>query len=105
MILEVFGGWGSGSAAGRIELRYDGALADSLLSQYRFYGYYDIGAVWADVPAGRRSLASAGFGVRGQFEHGLFGYVELAQPLTRTVAAERAGGDDPPFFFVLRWDL
>ena len=96
---------GKDGAAGRIELQYDGALADSLLSQYQFYGFYDIGAVWADVPAGRRSLASAGFGVRGQFQHGLFGYVEIAQPLTRLVAAERAGGDDPRVFFVLRWDL
>ncbi len=96
---------GKDGAAGRIELQYDGALADSVLSQYQFYGFYDIGAVWADVPAGRRSLASAGFGVRGQFQHGLFGYVEIAQPLTRLVAAERAGGDDPRVFFVLRWDL
>jgi len=96
---------GKDGAAGRIELQYDGALADSLLSQYQFYGFYDIGAVWADVPAGRQSLASAGFGVRGQFQHGLFGYVEIAQPLTRLVAAERAGGDDPRVFFVLRWDL
>ena len=96
---------GKDGAAGRIELQYDGSLADSLLSQYQFYGYYDIGAVWADVPAGRQSLASAGFGVRGQFQHGLFGYVELAKPLTRLVAAERAGGDNPRVFFVLRWDL
>ncbi len=36
LILDVFGGWGSGSAAGRIELQYDGSLADSLLSQYQF---------------------------------------------------------------------
>ncbi len=96
---------GKDGAAGRIELQYDGSLADSLLSQYQFYGFYDIGAVWADVPAGRQSLASAGFGVRGQFQHGLFGYVELAKPLTRLVAAERAGGDNPRVFFVLRWDL
>ncbi len=96
---------GKDGAAGRVELQYDGSLADSLLNQYQFYGYYDIGAVWADVPAGRQSLASAGFGVRGQFKHGLFGYVEIAKPLTRLVAAERAGGDDPRFFFVLRWDL
>ena len=96
---------GKDGAAGRIELQYDGSLADSLLSQYQFYGYYDIGAVWADVPAGLRSLASAGLGVRGQFQSGLFAYVELAQPLTRTVAAEMAGGNNPRFFFVLRWDF
>ena len=75
MILDVFGGWGSASAAGRVEFQYDG------------------------------SLASAGNGVRGRFQHGLFGYVELAKPLTRLVAAERAGGDNPRVFFVLRWDL
>ncbi len=98
---------GKDGAAGRIELQYDGSLADSLLRKYQFYGYYDIGAVWADVPAGRQSLASAGFGVRGQFEHGLFGYVELAQPLTRPVStqAQGGGGNDPRFFFVLRWKL
>lgn len=98
---------GKDGAAGRVELQYDGSLADSLLRQYQFYGYYDIGAVWADVPAGRQSLASAGFGVRGQFQHGLFGYVELAQPLTRPVStdAQGGGGNDPRFFFVLRWDL
>ncbi len=98
---------GHSGAAGRIELQYDGSLADSLLRQYQFYGYYDIGAVWPDAPAGRQSLASAGLGVRGQFERGLFGYVELAQPLTRPVStdAQGGGGDDPRFFFVLRWDL
>ncbi|MFQ5617583.1 MAG: ShlB/FhaC/HecB family hemolysin secretion/activation protein [Rhodospirillales bacterium] len=93
---------GKDGAAGRVELQYDGSLADSLLSQYQFYGYYDIGAVWQD---GRDSLASAGLGVRGQFQHGLFAYVEIAEPLTRPVAAERAGGNDPRVFFVLRWDL
>ncbi len=98
---------GKDGAAGRIELQYDGSLVDSLLRQYQFYGFYDIGAVWADVPAGRQSLASAGFGVRGQFEYGLFGYLELAQPLTRPVSTEAqgGGGNDPRFFFVLRWNL
>ena len=57
------------------------------------------------MPAGGRSLAAAGFGVRGQFQDGLFAYVELAQPLTRTVAAERAGGNNPRFFFVRRGDF
>ncbi|MCH8835844.1 MAG: ShlB/FhaC/HecB family hemolysin secretion/activation protein, partial [Proteobacteria bacterium] len=79
---------GKDGAAGRIELQYDGSLADSLLRKYQFYGYYDIGAVWADVPAGRQSLASAGFGVRGQFQPGLFGYVELAQPFPRPVSPQ-----------------
>ncbi len=98
---------GHDGAAGRVELQYDGSLADSLLSQYQFYGFYDIGAVRTSTTSGRRSLslASAGFGARGRFQHGLFGYVELAQPLTRSVLAKGSDGKDPRYFFVLRLDL
>ncbi len=43
--------------------------------------------------------------VRAQFDHGLFGYVEFAKPLTRSVLAKGSDGYDPRYFFVLRWDL
>jgi hemolysin activation/secretion protein len=96
---------GPDGAAARVELQYDGSLGDSLIQQYQFYGFYDIGAVWTS--RGRESLTSAGFGVRSKFKHGIFGSVEIAAPLTRPVSNDTLGGvsNDPRVFFVLSGNL
>ena len=96
---------GPDGAAARLELQYDGSLGDSLIQQYQFYGFYDIGAVWTST--GRESLTSTGFGVRSQFKYGIFGSVEFAAPLTRPVSNDTLGGmsNDPRVFFVLSGNL
>jgi hemolysin activation/secretion protein len=91
---------GKSGAAGSIEVQFDGRLQDSILTQYQFYGFYDFGAVVAGGTERTQTLASAGVGVRAQFLHGLFGYVEVAKPLTRPVFAE--GDKDPRVFFLVR---
>jgi hemolysin activation/secretion protein len=91
---------GKSGAAGAIEIQFDGQLQDSIVTGYQFYGFYDFGAVVAGGTEQTQTLASAGVGVRAQFVHGLFGYVEVAKPLTRPVFAE--GNKDPRVFFVLR---
>ncbi len=96
---------GPDGAAARLELQYDGSLGDSLIQQYQFYGFYDIGAVWTS--SGRESLTSTGFGVRSQFKYGIFGSIEFAAPLTRPVSNDTLGGmsNDPRVFFVLSGNL
>lgn len=66
------------------------------------YGFYDIGAVYEITPVDEssfESLASAGggirFSIRGTFE----GQLELAVPLTKSVAAKGDDGKDPRLFF------
>ncbi len=60
------------------------------------------GATWRKTPGAneprRQTLASAGFGLRFNLTRAISGYVEAAQPLTRSVSSE---GDDPRAFFSL----
>jgi len=76
---------GETGLGGKLELRR--RLADNLPVAGRLdtYGFYDIGAVWADVLPGRTSAATAGLGV--SFQSGMLaGYVEVAKPLTQADA-------------------
>jgi hemolysin activation/secretion protein len=93
---------GKDGAAVRIEIQRDGRLGNGLINQYQLYGYYDFGAVWTEGADSRQSLSSAGLGVRLRLKHGLFAYLEVAQPLTRPVLARTGDRDDPRVFFVLR---
>lgn len=83
---------GDSGASMKIELRRDlGWLASGAVA-VSGYGFYDLGGVSRRLPLGgearRASAASAGVGLRGQFRGSVYGYVELAKPLTRTVALE-----------------
>ncbi len=79
---------GERGLAGRLELRYDGAVAGGgLLNRYQLYGFADYGTVWDRNPDGgytRTDLASAGGGVRLTFTKNLSGYAEIAVPTKRT---------------------
>jgi hemolysin activation/secretion protein len=82
---------GDDGAAGSAELRYVGVVQNSFVRTYEIYGFYDFGMVWnidARNATGRQSLASTGVGVRVALEHNLNFTLEIARPLTRTVAAE-----------------
>lgn len=81
---------GDDALAGSLELRYGDALDGPVLRRWQLYLFYDAGAVWNIDPAGpsEQSLASAGGGLRLSFARGVGASLELAQPLTRAVAAE-----------------
>lgn len=77
------------------------------------YGFYDVGLVGNENPAAlgltetRRSLASAGIGLRSRLTEWLGAGLELAKPLTHTPSAE-ADSSDPKaprlyFSFVARF--
>jgi len=74
-------------------------------SHSNLFGFYDLGAVWQieheTVPA-RASLASAGFGLR-LIGPDLTASIELAQPLTRSVASEGPDGYNPRAFASLAY--
>lgn len=81
---------GDSGAALKLELRYTDRIDEPWLSaSYTLYAFYDAGIVRRRTPvneAAHASLASAGLGVRFGSERRVSGFVEIAQPLTRTVA-------------------
>ena len=93
---------GDHGAAGLLELQYGRSIQHSLFQSFQLYGFYDFGATWRKTPGAneprRQTLASAGFGLRYNLTRAISGYVEVAQPLTRSVSTE---GDDPRAFFSL----
>lgn len=93
---------GAQGLAGRAEIQRDFWPEGWPVNQIQLYGYYDIGKVW---DPGMQSLSSAGGGVRVQLPYGVFAYVEVAKPLTRSVLAEGTDGKDPRFFFTVRTDF
>ncbi|KAI5916451.1 ShlB/FhaC/HecB family hemolysin secretion/activation protein [Thauera sp. 2A1] len=80
---------GDHGAAMKLEVRYTNALDNGV--GYTGYGFYDAGYVSQRTPAGlddSSSAASAGIGLRFDLTRNFSGFVEIAKPLTRTVAAE-----------------
>ena len=97
---------GDAGIAGRAELRYSRSGDWDLIPSYQFYGFYDIGKVWIrDAAAGAdtASLADAGLGVRFNLMQPLSGSLELAEPLTKPVAALGQEGHQPRVFFSLAY--
>ncbi|MCW5635133.1 MAG: ShlB/FhaC/HecB family hemolysin secretion/activation protein [Rubrivivax sp.] len=88
---------GDHGAALKLELRY--TLGGTLAGQpagATLYGFFDSGFVRQRSPGGlaaRQSATSAGFGARYDFARWLSGYIEVAKPISRDVAAE--GNRDP----------
>jgi hemolysin activation/secretion protein len=100
---------GDHGAAMSIELRMPptdlGDVAGLGFGLLQPYGFYDLGAAYNRDPGtgenGTQSLASTGLGVRFAVGGGFQGGIELALPLTRSVAATGEEGRDPRFFFTL----
>ena len=79
------------------------------LTGYQFFAFYDLGAVWQIDPGpkgtflepldSRQSVASVGVGVRFNLWDNVAGLVEVAKPLTRSVAARGADGGEGRVFF------
>jgi hemolysin activation/secretion protein len=81
---------GDSGASLKVDLQRElGVLGGATLSGY---GFYDLGAVYrrAVLPGQpqRASLASLGVGLRVRYRASLYGYVEVAKPLTLTPALE-----------------
>ena len=82
---------GDDGLAAKLELRRTDALAAGPLTAATAYGFYDFGYVRQRTPGGfpaSESAASAGAGLRFDAGRHVSGFVELAKPLTRIVAAE-----------------
>ena len=99
---------GDHCVAASVELRYLPQLDIPYLKYVQLYGFYDIGKTWNINPAAGTdqldSLASAGFGLRAGVTDYVTGSLEMAAPLTRTVAANsntNTGGNSPRVFFRL----
>lgn len=94
---------GDSGIAGKAELRYSHPLSNEWINAYQLYSYYDIGALRTNEAAPgtdpEQSLASAGGGIRFNLIHNIYGYTELAFPLTKVVASE--DNKDPRIFFSL----
>lgn len=90
---------GEHGAAGSSEIRYGSDTNWPWLSEYQFYGFYDVGAVWnkADDDLTMDHLSSAGAGLRLRFSDTLRTGFEAAKPLDRRVAT--TGDRDWRFFF------
>ncbi|WP_366653628.1 ShlB/FhaC/HecB family hemolysin secretion/activation protein [Fodinicurvata sp. EGI_FJ10296] len=90
---------GDGGIAGSLEARYAADVSSiDQLDSLQFYAFYDIGMA-EKRGAESESAASAGGGIRFGLFDTLSGSLEVAQPLTRDVAAE--GNRDTRFFFSL----
>ena len=83
------------------ELRFTGRPDIPILNFYQLYAFWDFGATFdidsGDQPA-RRTGASAGAGVRFGVTDYATGYIEVAKPMTRSVALEDNGNDARIFF-------
>lgn len=99
---------GDSGIAGRAELHYSQTPHYRFLAAYQLYVFYDIGTAWTRNPAAgieeQTSLASAGAGMRFNLLAPLSGSLEVAQPLTKDVNANRPNnGDDTRVFFSLAY--
>ncbi len=92
---------GDSCTAASLEARYAADTQGSPFEYAQWYGFWDAGQIYNRTPLSatdpqRKSLASAGLGVRFGIGKHVSGSLELAKPLTRDVANE--GDRDPRLF-------
>jgi hemolysin activation/secretion protein len=94
---------GDQGLAGKAELRYSQSPGKRYLNSYQVFTYYDIGRVWirGGGPGAddKKSLASAGGGVRAVFTENLSGNLDVGVPLTRPASNQGGHGNSPRVFF------
>lgn len=92
---------GDSGLAGKAELQWNAIDQIGFISNVQFYSFYEGGVTWLVSPLPgeneRESLASAGLGTRFAAFNSTNISLEVAQPLTRKVAAEN--NDDARVFF------
>ena len=92
--------FGEDGLGGSAELRYDLTFADAWFDGFQVYGFGDGGWAWDRRGGGdrdRRSLASAGGGLRTALAGHFNATFEIAKPLNRRVGS--TGDRDLRFFF------
>ncbi len=81
---------GDRGIAAKVEIRYDTYPGLRVLNNVQYYTFYDIGKVWNidhnNGQTANQSGSSTGLGVRAYFTKYFSSTLELAKPLTRTVA-------------------
>lgn len=95
---------GDHGIAYRIEGQYAVPFESSYLRSLQLYSFYDNGSVWRidhTTREVRASAASAGLGARFNIMNKVSGYMEVADPLTGSVATRGDHGRKPRFFFSL----
>ncbi len=95
---------GDHGLAARAEGQFKLPFTHEILTSTELYTFYDIGSVWHidDNARGKRdSAASLGAGVRFALQNRLYGYLEVADPLTASVPTRGDEGNSPRFFFSL----
>ena len=95
---------GDHGLAARAEGQFRLPYTHEILSSTELYTFYDIGAVWRidnSTRARKESAASLGAGVRFAVQNRLYGYLEVADPLTARVQTRGDEGKSPRFFFSL----
>jgi hemolysin activation/secretion protein len=84
-----------------LEVRYGEPVDSNIITGYELYSFVDYGKVSNINPvvgeAANDSLTSVGVGTRFNLAYDMSGYVELNQPINKTVSAE---GDSDPRVFV-----
>ena len=97
---------GEDGLAASAELRYGRNLDKPWLQAFQLFAFYDVGAVWNDVPGSgtiRDSLASAGLGLRLTLTSGIIGSLEGAKALKAFDGTKRV--DDNRVSFSLKADF
>jgi hemolysin activation/secretion protein len=98
---------GDRGVAAKIEPQYTFGGIPRFIDAFQLYVYYDFGYVWnfapgspalVNPPARTATGAATGIGLRF-FAPYFTGYIEMAKPLTRSVATLGNDGKDPRFFF------
>lgn len=89
---------GNEGAAGALEVQFDAPYKPAPMRRIQVYGYYDIGAVWG-VGFTRKSMASAGGGLRLGLPFDIDANVEFAWPLTRAITPDESEQRSPRVFF------
>ena len=89
---EILGDHG---AAGKLELQYSSQIQPSWINATQYYAYYDAGITWfrkgdcgCKTEERIKTATSAGAGFRVNITNNISGYLEVAKPLTRNVAAK-----------------
>ncbi|MDA1357302.1 MAG: BamA/TamA family outer membrane protein [Proteobacteria bacterium] len=95
---------GMNGVASSLQLAYQYEVDAEYLQAFSLYGFYDFGVVWdSDIDEGNtsESLASAGIGLTLNLPSDVFVRLEIAKPLTRTVAQLEENGKNPRLFLTI----
>ena len=92
---------GDHGLSGKFEVQWQNPYQGDLIQSLQPYAFVDAGAVWAidtKTTERRQSGTSAGIGVNFRVSGGFYGYLEVAQPLSRGVSSQSNSQEARIFF-------